>query len=263
MFLPQSGALPPFPAEPVPAPHFAPPPRPPPAGLRPRAPVAPALRRPPPPCSRGPGPSPASPPLRGVPGAGRYSSHGPGPSPASPLHPLRLSAPPPCPRDRCPSPAALAGRRRQKHCEAYSPSDMGAAGRGAIACLAAHRGASLSAGRHRRPGKPCEECAPCRPAPRQRMRRPSSPPSARRPEHMPRPPVRPTIILLLGRHGGGAMVLVWIGIAIGVIIAVVLVRKLLTTHPYDAVSVDRHCRTCGRPTHGLKCPHCDGDKFGR
>lgn len=59
------------------------------------------------------------------------------------------------------------------------------------------------------------------------------------------------------------MVLVWIGIAIGILIAVVLVRKLLTTHPYDAVSVDRHCRTCGRPTHGLKCPHCDGDKFGR
>ncbi len=95
------------------------------------------------------------------------------------------------------------------------------------------------------------------------MRRPSGPSSACRPEHVPRPPVRPTIILLLGRHGGGAMVLVWIGIAIGVIIAVVLVRKLLTTHPYDAVSVDRHCRTCGRPTHGLKCPHCDGDKFGR
>lgn len=59
------------------------------------------------------------------------------------------------------------------------------------------------------------------------------------------------------------MVLVWIGIAIGIIIAVVLVRKLFTTHPYDAVSVDRRCRTCGRPTHGLKCPDCEGDRFGR
>lgn len=59
------------------------------------------------------------------------------------------------------------------------------------------------------------------------------------------------------------MVLVWIGIAIGIIVAIVLVRKLLSTHPYDAVRAERHCRMCGRPTHGLKCPHCEGDMFGR
>lgn len=71
-------------------------------------------------------------------------------------------------------------------------------------------------------------------------------------------------ILLLGRHACAAMALVWIGIAIGIIIVVVLVRKLLTAHPYDAVKAGRNCRMCGRPTHGLKCPHCDGgDMFGR
>lgn len=59
------------------------------------------------------------------------------------------------------------------------------------------------------------------------------------------------------------MVLVWIGIAIGIIIVIVLVRKLLTAHPYDAVSANPNCPTCGRPTHGLKCPHCREDMFGR
>ena len=67
----------------------------------------------------------------------------------------------------------------------------------------------------------------------------------------------------MGRHARGSMVLVWIGIAIGIIVVIVLVRKLLTAHPYDAVRADRNCRMCGRPTHGLKCPHCEGDKFGR
>ena len=59
------------------------------------------------------------------------------------------------------------------------------------------------------------------------------------------------------------MVLVWIGVAIGAIIIAVLVRKLLKTHPYDAVTAERRCRMCGRPTHGLKCPKCEKDGFGR
>lgn len=59
------------------------------------------------------------------------------------------------------------------------------------------------------------------------------------------------------------MVLVWIGIAAGIIVAIVLARKLLRAHPYDAVSADRRCRVCGRATHGLKCPYCEKSGFGR
>jgi hypothetical protein len=53
------------------------------------------------------------------------------------------------------------------------------------------------------------------------------------------------------------MVLVWIGVAAGALIALILIIKLIKTHPHDAVSFDQHCKKCGLKTNGLKCPKCD------
>ncbi len=53
------------------------------------------------------------------------------------------------------------------------------------------------------------------------------------------------------------MVLVWIGVAAGALIALILIIKLIKTHPHDAVSLQLRCKKCGLKTNGLKCPRCD------
>jgi len=52
------------------------------------------------------------------------------------------------------------------------------------------------------------------------------------------------------------MALVWIGVAIGVLIIVTLIIKLLKTPSHEAISVDNHCKTCGKKMTGLTCPRC-------
>ena len=60
------------------------------------------------------------------------------------------------------------------------------------------------------------------------------------------------------------MVLVWIGIGLGVLITLILIRKLLKTPSHEAVSIDSHCKICGEKINGLKCPKCSRqNSFGR
>ena len=55
------------------------------------------------------------------------------------------------------------------------------------------------------------------------------------------------------------MVLLWIGIAVGVLIAVVLIVKAVKTPSRDVIGVQLLCNKCGSKTNGMKCPKC-GDK---
>ena len=55
------------------------------------------------------------------------------------------------------------------------------------------------------------------------------------------------------------MVLLWIGIAVGVLIAVVLIVKAVKTPSRDVVGIELLCNKCGSKTNGMKCPKC-GDK---
>ena len=60
------------------------------------------------------------------------------------------------------------------------------------------------------------------------------------------------------------MVLVWIGIAVGILIAIILLVKVVKTPSYEAIKMDSHCKNCGYKTNGLKCPKCEGrfnDKY--
>ena len=57
------------------------------------------------------------------------------------------------------------------------------------------------------------------------------------------------------------MVLVWIGIAIGILIAVVLIVKIVKTPSYESISLNANCKKCGYKTNGLKCPKCDQNSF--
>jgi len=60
------------------------------------------------------------------------------------------------------------------------------------------------------------------------------------------------------------MVLAWIGVAVGILIAVILIVKLIRTPKYASVSSVQYCKTCGLKTNGLKCPRCDGrPSFGK
>ena len=53
------------------------------------------------------------------------------------------------------------------------------------------------------------------------------------------------------------MVLVWIGIAIGVLIAIILIVKVMKTPSMDVLRMDTYCKKCGLKTNGLKCPRCE------
>ncbi|MHA7734708.1 hypothetical protein [Nitrosopumilus sp. S6] len=56
------------------------------------------------------------------------------------------------------------------------------------------------------------------------------------------------------------MVLLWIGLGIGILIATYLIVKVLKTHSHDVLGIKKHCNKCGKETTGMNCPNCD-DQF--
>jgi predicted Zn-ribbon and HTH transcriptional regulator len=56
------------------------------------------------------------------------------------------------------------------------------------------------------------------------------------------------------------MVLVWIGIAVGVLVAIILIKKIIKTSPRSAVIFNLYCKKCGYKTNGLKCPRCESSQ---
>ena len=57
------------------------------------------------------------------------------------------------------------------------------------------------------------------------------------------------------------MVLAWIGIAVGILIAVILIVKIVKTPSYESISLNPNCKKCGFKTNGLKCPRCEKTSF--
>ena len=53
------------------------------------------------------------------------------------------------------------------------------------------------------------------------------------------------------------MVLLWIGIAVGILLVIILIVKAAKTHSREVVGMDMFCRKCGIKTNGLKCPKCE------
>lgn len=53
------------------------------------------------------------------------------------------------------------------------------------------------------------------------------------------------------------MVLVWIGIAIGIIIVIALIIKTSKINSKAVLGVSLRCKRCGSETNGLKCVKCD------
>ena len=53
------------------------------------------------------------------------------------------------------------------------------------------------------------------------------------------------------------MVLLWIGIAVGILLVIILIVKAVKTHSLEVVGIDMFCRKCGIKTNGLKCPKCE------
>ena len=58
------------------------------------------------------------------------------------------------------------------------------------------------------------------------------------------------------------MVLVWIGITIGVLLAVILIIKASKTNPHEIAGIEIHCTKCGLKTDGSECPRCKSNSFG-
>ena len=59
------------------------------------------------------------------------------------------------------------------------------------------------------------------------------------------------------------MVLIYIGVAIGVLIIIALIVKILKSSSNTAISLNLHCKKCGFKTNGLNCPKCKpNDSFG-
>ena len=59
------------------------------------------------------------------------------------------------------------------------------------------------------------------------------------------------------------MVLLWIGIAVGVLILIILIVKAIKTPPQEVLRSNMYCKICGFKTNGLKCPRCEKrTKFG-
>jgi rubrerythrin len=54
------------------------------------------------------------------------------------------------------------------------------------------------------------------------------------------------------------MVLVWIAIASGALIASILIYKIIKSSKYSYISLK--CKKCGFKTNGLKCPICETEK---
>ena len=54
------------------------------------------------------------------------------------------------------------------------------------------------------------------------------------------------------------MVLVWIGLGIGAIVAAILILKIITSPKNNFIATI--CTKCGMKTSGLKCPLCESEK---
>ena len=60
------------------------------------------------------------------------------------------------------------------------------------------------------------------------------------------------------------MVLLWVGIGAGVLIALVLIIKSIKTSSKEVLGVNKQCKKCGMKIYGPKCPKCDKrTQFGR
>ena len=57
------------------------------------------------------------------------------------------------------------------------------------------------------------------------------------------------------------MVLLWIGIAVGILIAIILIVKIIKTPSHESIFITTNCKKCGYKTNGLKCPRCDKNSF--
>lgn len=53
------------------------------------------------------------------------------------------------------------------------------------------------------------------------------------------------------------MVLAYIGIAIGVLIALILIIKISRTNPREIAGINIFCEKCGLKTRGMNCPKCE------
>ncbi|NNL59213.1 MAG: hypothetical protein HKP31_07130 [Nitrosopumilus sp.] len=53
------------------------------------------------------------------------------------------------------------------------------------------------------------------------------------------------------------MVLLWIGIAVGILIVAILIVKAKKTGAREVVGIDSFCKKCGTETRGLRCPKCE------
>ncbi|MBS3923230.1 MAG: hypothetical protein KGZ37_08815 [Nitrosarchaeum sp.] len=53
------------------------------------------------------------------------------------------------------------------------------------------------------------------------------------------------------------MVIIWVGIAVGIIIVVALIIKTSKINPKVVLGVSSRCKRCGNETRGLKCVKCD------
>ena len=53
------------------------------------------------------------------------------------------------------------------------------------------------------------------------------------------------------------MAILWIGLAIGILIVIILIIKASKTNPQEVVGIETHCKRCGLETRGLKCPRCE------
>ena len=59
------------------------------------------------------------------------------------------------------------------------------------------------------------------------------------------------------------MTMLWIGIGLGIVLTLVLIRKYFQTPKYDYVKIDFNCKNCGYRTNGLKCPQCEHEKISK
>ena len=53
------------------------------------------------------------------------------------------------------------------------------------------------------------------------------------------------------------MVLLWIGIAVGILIVAILIVKATKTNPRAIAGMSMRCKKCGTETGGLACPRCN------
>lgn len=56
------------------------------------------------------------------------------------------------------------------------------------------------------------------------------------------------------------MVLIWIGIALGILVAIILAKKIIKASPRSAVTFNLYCKKCGYKTNGIKCPRCENSQ---